>query len=177
MSPPLLRKYTVGIVIPKVGINGAQLAEIGLRLDFIAKTLGKEGTIQVYVPGFDLADAEASVVRDLCNMLERKPQVQETYIPFKGDKKAGVALEIVHALGERLSCDEIWCCPAEGQTAQSSARVAQVWRIGQGRDRPQRYKQIPPWVEPAVPPAKSKQPTTKGKKSWRDMFNKQSFRL
>jgi hypothetical protein len=175
MSPPLLRDYRVGIVIPKAGINVAQLAEIGKRLDFIAKTLPADGVVYVYVPGFDLADAEASVVRDLCNMLERKPKVQETYLPEAGDHKAGVATAIVYGLLGDKRCDEIWCCPAEGQTAHSSARVAQVWRLGQMSRFPTRFKQIPPWVEPPVPEAKQKQPT-KGKKSWRDMWNKQSFR-
>lgn len=171
---PLVHDYRVGIVIPKAGINERQLAEIGRRLDAIAKILPEYGRIQVYVPGFDLADAEATVVRNLCNLLERKGKVQQTYLPMAGDHKAGVAHSIVYTLGQRLCCDEVWCCPAEGQNARSVARVAQVWRLAQAGERPARYKQIPPWVEPPAPPEATKQPK-KGKKTWRDMLNKRSF--
>lgn len=171
-TDPMLRDYRVGIVIPSAGINTAQLATIGKRLDEIAKLLPTDGHIEVYVPGFNLADAEISVVRDLRNLLERKGKVRITYIPTRGDHKAGVAEHIIWELGPRSKrCDEIWCCPALGQTANSSARVAQVWRLGQASPTHQRYKTIPPWVEN---PAVSNQPK-KGKKSWRDLFNKRSF--
>lgn len=174
MSPsPLLRDYRVGIVIPKAGINVAQLSEISRRLDAISKVLPADGALYVYVPGFNLADAEGSVVRNLCNVLERKGKVQQTYLPMAGDHKAGVAHAIVYELEQAKRCDEIWCCPAEGQNANSIARVAQVWRLGQYGLRPTRYKQIPPWVDPA-PVEATKQPK-KGTKSWRDMWNKRSF--
>lgn len=172
---PLVRDYRVGIVIPKAGINERQLAEIGRRLDAVAKLLPADGIIHVYVPGFNLADAEASVVRALCNVLERKGKVRQTYLPMAGDHKAGVAHAIVEALGGRLNCDEIWCCPAEGQHARSVARVAQVWKLVQASERAARYKQIPPWVEPPAPPEAATKPKTKGSQSWRDMFNKRSY--
>jgi len=168
---PLLRDYRVGIVVPQAGINTAQLASIDSRLTAIAKLLPADGHIEVWVPGFNLADAEESVARELCNLLERKPKVWAGYIPTVGDHKAGVAKHIVYQLGEARRCDEIWCCPAPGQTAHSNARVAQVWRLGQAGRHPARYKQIPPWVETPT----GTQPK-KGKKSWRDMFNKGSFR-
>lgn len=173
-AEPILNDYSVGIVIPKAGINGAQLAVISDRLGAILKLLPEHGWLNVYVPGFDMADAEASIARELRNVLERKGQrLRLTYIPTRGDHKAGVAHHIVYELGTAKGCDEIWCCPAPGQTAQSMARVAQVYRLGQAGRAPARYKQIPPWVEP--PASQQTNQPKKGKKSWRDMFNKASF--
>lgn len=172
---PLIRDYRVGLVIPSAGINERQLAVVSDRLSSIAHLLPEDGRIEVYVPGFDLADAEATVARNICNMLERKAKLWVAYIPARGDHRAGVAHAIVHELVKEKHCDEVWCCPAEGQTAGSTARVAQVWKLAQeGRMgvRPAVFKQIPPWVEP--PTAATQQPK-KGRKSWRDMINKRSF--
>lgn len=162
--PRLLPDYRVGIVVSNQGMNSRQLAEVAARLDFISKNVESDGRVYVYVPGFNLADPEESVSRDLRNMLERKRMVRITYIGTRGDHKAGVAEHIAHEMYANR-CDEIWCCPSLGQTANSPARVAQVYRIGQAR-YPTRYKMIPPWVDPAVPstPAKPKQP--KGGPKW-----------
>jgi hypothetical protein len=171
---PLLTDYKVGVVMPKAGINDAQLGEMSRRLDLIGKALSEEGRIHVYVPGFNFADAEASVVRNVRNMLERKARAHITYIPCGGDHKAGVANLIVYELAEAKRCDEIWCFPAEGQRGSAAARVAQVWRLGQAHARHTTFKQIPPWVE-APPPPEAPGKATKGK-SWRDMWSKRSFR-
>lgn len=171
---PLLQDYRIGIVIPSTGLNGAQLAAVGERLSAVAKLLPEAGLIRVFVPGFDLHDPEATVARDLRNLLERKAKVRTIYVPAAGRHKAGAAAGIIRALGMDERCDEIWCCPAEGQTGRATARVAQVWRLGQAGERPARYKLIPPWVEAPAPPPQSTQPT-KGKKSWRDMVNKSNF--
>lgn len=164
-APPLLADYRVGIVVSHLGVNGRQLAEISNRINFIGSTIEKGGPIYVYVPGFNMNDAEESVPRDLRNMLERKRSVQVTYVPTRGDHKAGVAMSIHNDLVRARRCDEVWCCPAPGQTAGSIARVAQVYKLAEGSPR---FKLIPHWVEPAQAAPKSKQvkPATKGGQKW-----------
>lgn len=169
---PLLRDYRVGIVVSAQGPNAAQITALAERLAQITKVLPEDGQIHVYIPGFGLADPEQSVSRPLRNMLERKGKVRLIYIGTRS-REGGVAQNIVSDLIQVKRCDEIWCCPSDGQVQQSTARVAQVYRIGAASAYHQRYKLIPPWVEAPAPQQATQ--AKKGKKSWRDMFNKRSF--
>lgn len=174
----LLADYRVGIVVSNQGLNEKQLAELSVRLDFIARMTEKEGTIHLFVPGFNMADAEESVPREVRNLLERKKKCQLLYIPTRGDHKDGVAEHIHYALVAEHRCDEIWCCPAMGQTKNSPARVAQVYRLGTGpgQRNHHRFKMIPPWVEPPTPQSKApaKKPNQKGAQPW--LKHKSRFR-
>jgi hypothetical protein len=105
------------------------------------------------------------------NLLERKkPACRTLYVATKDGHGAGVAHHIYHALIAEHRCDEIWCYPALGQTANSSARVAQVYRMGSASlHHHTKFKFIPPWVEPPTPPSNKpavKKPK-KGTQPWK----------
>jgi hypothetical protein len=165
-----IQDYRVGIVVAKCGLNENQLAAVIDRLAQIAKVI--EGKIELYAPGYDLNDPEGSVPPEVSN-LRYKEKVRICYLGV--DRRERGAAEMIHyELNHKLGCDEIWCCPADGQLAGSIARVAQVWRLGQASRFAVRHKIIQPWVE-APPKADKKRGTPqpahmnlqhKGAKRW-----------
>lgn len=141
-----ITSYDLGLVVGHKGININQRLEIGKRLKFIADHLVPGGRIQLHTPClYGGADGEEPHVHADVTALQYKEKVnlQAFVVPLREASAAGIM--------ERLRfCDEVWCCPGEGQdTLMSRAMTNQIYRLAQSRGCPDArvFKMIPVWAE------------------------------
>lgn len=141
-AEPLIRDYRVGLVVPRCGINDAQVAEATRRLRGIAALLPEDGRILVDVPGYPGSEWPAGAPQEVVN-LGRLFRVSLSVVPVD---PRHAARSICAYLEGRFGADEVWCCPEVTQGGRSMARVNQVLKIGRAGRHHARYKVIPPWV-------------------------------
>ena len=158
-APPILRDYRVGLVVPRCGINAAQVTEITRRLRDITKLLPENGVLHVKVPGYAAAEWPEGAQTEVMNLgrlfrvdLEVVEVPPRAGAPWICDYMEG---RVFVAGMPRFLADEVWCCPEITHRGRSMARANQVNRLGQSGAKPARYKVIPPWVEAPAPPEKA----------------------
>lgn len=148
---PLVDTYSVGLVVPRTGANGAQIAEVVRRLRFAAGVLPEGGTVAVVVPVTQACREGEGLQSEVLN-LGRLSKVAVSTLDVAG-RQGGAAAEVVRLLTE---CDEVWCLPDQTHTGHSRALPHAVYALAQSGPRAARYKKIPPWVEPEPAPPKVK---------------------
>lgn len=143
---PIVREYCVGLVVPRCGINAAQVSAITQRLRQAAELLPDDGALTLRVPAYEDAAADGAIQAEVRN-LGRLHKVRLVV-----DRPAPAA-QLLVALRD---CDEVWCCPEITHTGRSRARVNAVYQLAQQTARAARYKRIPPWVESPLADANKK---------------------
>lgn len=161
---PLVRSYTVALVVPQCGINANQVAEITARLRKCAALLPKGGEVTLVVPGFRRDDPEYGIQMEVRN-LGRIMKVHQVFVGMD-PRDGGTAVTVRHYVEHKFECDEVWCCPELSHTRSSRARVNQVYQLGQQGARAARYKRIPPWVEAPAVSADTTKKQRKESKKW-----------
>lgn len=152
--------YQVGVVVSHCGANAHQLAEVNRRIAFIAGLLGPEGKINLVIPGFSQVQPEAEIPSHIKNLMYRTGVGSIKYLACSS--KGSVSADLFNHL---LSCDEVWCIAASGQTTTGSrARVSKIYRMGIADAIYSRiFKLIPAWT-PAQEAVTTKVKKMKGKR-------------
>lgn len=156
------KEYSVAVIAPLKGVNGAQLAELKRRLAFIGHLLPEDGIIKVTAIGFGFGPNH-EVSADILNAkYVSKVQISTVRGP---NKSKPISPTYVQLLGS--SHDEVWCFAGPGQDGVLSlSRVAQIYHMGVATNRA--FKLIPTWWMTATKEKENgndnKQRTKRGKK-------------
>jgi hypothetical protein len=163
-----LNGYRVALLVPRAGINDAQLAVVRRKLELIAKCLAEGVNIELYIPCYGVTDPEATVPLGVRNLIY-KHRVKPKFLPYES-KGEGAAAYFLRYLTKEVQFDEVWACTLTAPTRTSKERVSQVYTRGQETALARIFKLIPPWVENpehiAQSAEKPKRKSRKGERKW-----------
>jgi hypothetical protein len=140
-----ITSYDLGIVVGPQGLNINQRLEVGKRLKFIADSLEPGGRILLHAPRIHNQGLGIPMVHPDVMALQYKEKV--VLAPMGWEPQRSAAEVMVARL---RFCDEVWCCPGEGQErTMSRALTNQVYRLAQRNGCPDArvFKMIPVWAE------------------------------
>lgn len=143
----IVKAYSVAIVIGNQGLSHNQIRWINKTLTWITKNI-ETGQITVMVSGLnDNGMDNFGIPRDIWN---RPMPKGVTLTTLPGAQKGMKVWESLSLLYYQLrECDEVWCCPGDGQTHRlARTKPNRAYQFGKEQIDRHRYKWIPPWIDP-----------------------------
>lgn len=147
--------YNIGLVVSPQGLNENQARWMDRWLRYTVKALADsvvERKVHIVVPGFSATkETNYGLPRTIWNRaLPAGVDLRIEPMPFGNMKSLETLLRLSHLLHDT---DEVWCCPAGGQTGRlTRTRPGVVFWAAMDKLGSQRYKWVPPWVEYDLPP-------------------------
>jgi len=145
-----LKTYHVGLVVNRVGLNDAQVAEIKARLKFIAHALQSERPVKVTVLGFSEKPTHEELPISVSNLIKYAAGIGSVEVMPLSKSLKGMFFHL-------RDHDEVWCCTGVRQDLMTSkTRAMRIYQLGQTACDP-KFKLIPSWIGAQETPLTKKQ--------------------